>query len=114
MARYGVGQSVSRKEDDRFTTGHGSYVDDLILANQAYAVLVRSPHAHADLRSIDISQAASAPDVLGVFTGADIAAAGLGEVPCLPRLYDPDGSRRAEILGSRNVLPRRRRIPVRG
>ena len=107
MARYGVGQAVSRKEDDRFTTGRGSYVDDLILPDQLYAVLVRSPHAHAELCAVDSAEARGAAAVLAVVTGADIAAAGLGDVPVLPRLYDPDASRRAEILGTRNVIPPR-------
>ena len=107
MARYGVGQAVSRKEDDRFTTGRGSYVDDLTLPEQAYAVMLRAPHAHAEIRGIDATAAQSAPGVLAVYTGADVAAAKLGNVPSLPRLYDPDGSRRAEILGTRNIIPPR-------
>ena len=52
MARYGIGQAVRRKEDDRFMTGRGSYVDDLALPRQLYAVLVRSPHSHAELAKV--------------------------------------------------------------
>ena len=107
MARYGIGQPVSRKEDNRFTTGHGSYVDDLVVPGQAHAIVVRSPYAHAEVRAVDTAQAANAPGVIAVYTGADIAAAGLGHVPAMPKLYDPDGSRRAEILGSRNIIPPR-------
>jgi len=107
MARYGIGQSVSRKEDNRFTTGHGSYVDDLAVPGQAHAILVRSPHAHAEVRAIDTALAERAPGVSAIYTGADVVAAGLGNVPSLPRLYDPDGSRRDELLGSRNIIPPR-------
>ena len=107
MARFGVGQAVRRKEDDRFMTGRGSYVDDLALPQQLYAVLVRSPHAHAELGKVDGTAAAGAPGVHAVYTGADIAAAGLGHVPAMPGLYDHDGSRRAEILGEGYVIPPR-------
>lgn len=90
MAKYGIGQSVSRFEDPRLLRGQGRFVDDENLAGQAYAVLVRSPHAHAAIVSIDIAAAEAAPGVLGVFTGQDVAELGTMKVT-LPRKR-PDGS----------------------
>ena len=58
MAKYGIGQSVSRFEDPRLLRGKGLFVDDINQPRQTYAVLVRSPHAHAIIRSIDTSAAA--------------------------------------------------------
>src|SRR5690606_10276313 len=83
MGQFGFGQSVRRVEDYRLITGHGRYTDDITLGRQAHAVVVRSPYAHARIASIDTTEAAAAPRVLGVFTGADVAADGLGTVPCL-------------------------------
>jgi carbon-monoxide dehydrogenase large subunit len=77
----GIGQSLRRKEDHRLLTGRGEYVDDLALPGMAYAVLLRSPHAHARLGAIDISAARLAPGVLAVLTGADYQAEGLGPIP---------------------------------
>ena len=57
MNQYGIGQPVRRVEDRRFLTGHGCYVDDLNLPRQAYAYMLRSPHAHADIRRIDTAAA---------------------------------------------------------
>src|SRR5690348_8750598 len=77
----GIGQPVRRKEDFRLVTGRGRYVDDIALANSAHAVLVRSPHAHARIVSIDTTAARKAPGVLAVLTGADYLADGLGPIP---------------------------------
>ncbi len=77
----GIGQPVRRKEDFRLVTGRGQYVDDIALANSAHAVLVRSPHAHARIVSIDTAAARAAPGVLAVLTGADYLADGLGPIP---------------------------------
>lgn len=93
MGQFGFGQSVRRVEDYRLITGHGRYTDDITLGRQAHAVVVRSPYAHARIASIDTTEAAAAPGVLGVFTGADVAADGLGTVPCLVPLKNKDGSR---------------------
>ena len=82
MADDGIGASVRRKEDYRFLTGNGHYVDDISRPGQVYARFVRSPHAHAKIKSVDTKAAAKAPGVLGVFTGADLAADGVGSVPC--------------------------------
>jgi carbon-monoxide dehydrogenase large subunit len=76
--KFGVGQPVRRWEDLRLLTGRGRYQDDIVLPRQTYAVFVRSPHAHARIRSIDTNAARSAEGVLAVFTGADYQADGLG------------------------------------
>jgi carbon-monoxide dehydrogenase large subunit len=83
MTQFGIGQPVRRVEDRRFITGHGRYLDDIARPRQAHAVFLRSPHAHARIRAIDTSAAAAAPGVLAVLTGADLAADGLGTVPCV-------------------------------
>ncbi|MBO6543304.1 MAG: xanthine dehydrogenase family protein molybdopterin-binding subunit [Alphaproteobacteria bacterium] len=80
MVKFGVGQPMTRVEDDRLITGQGRYADDVRMDGQAYAVLVRSPYAHAKLGEIDVSDAKTAQGVLGVYTIADFDAAGFGEV----------------------------------
>ncbi|AWB34433.1 xanthine dehydrogenase family protein molybdopterin-binding subunit [Orrella marina] len=77
-----IGDSVLRKEDERFLTGAGQYTDDIDLSNLAQAVFLRSPHAHANIRSIDTTAAKAAPGVLAVFTGEDVAADKIGGLPC--------------------------------
>jgi aerobic carbon-monoxide dehydrogenase large subunit len=64
MNQYGIGQPVRRVEDRRFVTGRGSYIDDLVRPRQAYAYMLRSPHAHARIRALDTAAAAAAPEVL--------------------------------------------------
>ncbi|MHA1565043.1 MAG: hypothetical protein ACTSX7_07005, partial [Alphaproteobacteria bacterium] len=61
MPKFGVGQAVTRTEDQRFLTGQGRYTDDMTLPNQAHAVIVRSPHAHAKFTITDITAAEAAP-----------------------------------------------------
>jgi carbon-monoxide dehydrogenase large subunit len=78
MAKFGIGQPVRRVEDQRFLTGQGRYVDDIVLPAMAYGVNVVSPHAHAKIKKIDASKAKAAPGVLAVLTGADVAADKLG------------------------------------
>jgi carbon-monoxide dehydrogenase large subunit len=87
-----IGESVRRKEDVRFLTGAGQYTDDVQLANQAQAVFVRSPHAHARIVRIDTSRARTAPGVRGVFTGDDVAAAKIGGLPCGWLITSTDGT----------------------
>ena len=74
MTATGIGAAVRRKEDHRFITGKGHYTDDINRPGQAYAYFVRSPHAHATIKSIDIKNAARMPGVVAIFTGADLAA----------------------------------------
>src|SRR3982074_552578 len=76
-----IGRPAVRKEDGRLTPGCGRSSDDFQLPGQAYAVMVRSPHPHARIRGIDAAHAKTMPGVLGVFTGADCAADGLGAIP---------------------------------
>jgi aerobic carbon-monoxide dehydrogenase large subunit len=92
MKQFGIGQPVRRVEDRRFITGRGSYLDDLSLPRQAHAYMLRSPHAHALIRGIDIAAATAAPGVLAVFTGEDLARDGIGTIPCLSALTNRDGS----------------------
>ncbi|HSR71943.1 MAG TPA: xanthine dehydrogenase family protein molybdopterin-binding subunit, partial [Kiloniellales bacterium] len=87
-----LGDSVVRIEDERFLTGRGSYTGDLRLDGEARAVVVRSDHAHARIRGLDIKAARAAPGVLAVLTGEDVAADGLGVPVCLRPVPDPDGS----------------------
>src|SRR5258708_24445679 len=77
----GMGRPVRRKEDFRLLTGRGRYVDDLALHGMVHAVFARSPHAHARIVSIGTAAALAAPGVLGVLTGADYRAEGLGPIP---------------------------------
>src|SRR6516225_12032644 len=76
-----IGQPVVRKEDERLTTGRGRFSDDFSVDGQAYAVMLRSPHAHARILGIDARRAKAMPRVLGVFTGADCLADGLAAIP---------------------------------
>ena len=81
-----------RVEDHRFLTGAGCYSADVAVEGSAWAVVVRSPHAHADILAIDTATAEGAPGILGVFTGADLAAEGLGPMPCLGTVEGKSGS----------------------
>jgi carbon-monoxide dehydrogenase large subunit len=76
-----IGQALRRKEDQRLLTGRGRFSDDFSIEGQTWAVMVRSPHPHARIVAIDTSAARAMPGVLGVFTGADCAADGLGPIP---------------------------------
>ncbi|HAM58435.1 MAG TPA: hypothetical protein DCQ64_24695 [Candidatus Rokubacteria bacterium] len=92
MGQFGIGQGIRRFEDLRLLRGQGRYHNDVNLPGQAHAVLVRSPHAHARIRSIDTSAALRAPGVLAVLTGADVARDGLGTMRMTLRRQRPDGS----------------------
>jgi carbon-monoxide dehydrogenase large subunit len=80
-AGEGIGQPVRRREDLRLVTGRGSFTDDVSLPGQVYAVMVRSPHAHARIRGIDTATAMAVPGVLAVLTGQDLLADGLRPIP---------------------------------
>ncbi len=90
--KFAVGQSVRRVEDQRLLQGLGRYSDDVNLPRQAYAVVVRSPHAHARIRGIRTAEAQKSPGVLAVLTGADLAADGLGNLPTDSTRKRRDGS----------------------
>jgi carbon-monoxide dehydrogenase large subunit len=85
-----IGQSVERKEDYRFITGTGQYTDDIVLPRQTYAAFVRSPHAHAKIRSLDTAAARAAAGVLAIYTGKDLAE--VGGVPCGWLIHSIDGT----------------------
>ena len=102
MAQFGIGQPVERAEDPRFLTGRGRYTADLSLPGQAWLQVVRSPMACADIRSVRTEAAAQAEGVLGVFTAADLAAAGVGPLPPLYVGKNRDGS--ANLVPSRPAL----------
>jgi carbon-monoxide dehydrogenase large subunit len=91
MTKFGIGQAITRREDQRLLTGQGKYIDDVSLPNEAHLVFVRSPHPRARIRSIDVSAARSAPGVLSVFTGKDLAADDIGAFPIGPGLKRADG-----------------------
>ena len=96
MAKYGVGQPVRRTEDPRLLTGRGKFNDDVSRDGDAVGYVLRSPHAHADIRSIDTSRATGMPGVLAVLTGQDLADDGIGAFPGPPPFFasltKPDGS----------------------
>ena len=85
-----IGQSVRRKEDVRFLTGAGQYTNDVVVPHTTHAYFLRSPHAHANIRSIDTSRATSAPGVVAVFTGADLT--GVNGLPCGWLITSTDGT----------------------
>ncbi|PLQ02267.1 xanthine dehydrogenase family protein molybdopterin-binding subunit [Cupriavidus pauculus] len=87
-----VGTPVRRKEDYRFLTGNGQYTDDVTLPHQSYGYFVRSPHAHARIRSIDTTEALAAPGVIAVLTGDDMAGDKVGGLPCGWLIHSIDGS----------------------
>src|SRR6185437_4324351 len=81
MAEFGIGQPVPRKEDFRFLTGAGRYLPDISLPRMAFAAMVRSPHAHARIKSVETSAARAMPGVVAVFTGAEFRADGRNSIP---------------------------------
>ena len=92
MQKFGIGQSAARVEDQRLLTGRGRYLDDVNLHGQAWAVFVRSPHAHASIKAIDMGAARASPGVLAVYTARDLAADGVGHIPCNALTTQSDGS----------------------
>ena len=93
MSTDGIGAAIKRKEDHRFLTGKGRYTDDFNRPGQGYAVMVRSPHAHANITGIDKSAAEGMPGVLRVFTNADMEADGIvGALPAGWVITNKDGS----------------------
>ncbi|HYM31600.1 MAG TPA: xanthine dehydrogenase family protein molybdopterin-binding subunit [Candidatus Cybelea sp.] len=106
MGQFGIGQSVRRKEDVRFITGTGRFTADIERPNQAHAVFLRSPHAHARIKSVDAAAARRSPGVLAIYTYADVAAANLDVIKCVAPLKNRDGTDyanpgRAQLAGDR-------------
>src|SRR5258707_4507440 len=92
MSATGIGAAVRRKEDLRFITGKGQYTDDVIRAGETRAVFVRSPHAHAKIKSIDISAAKTMPGVVAVLAGAELATDKIGNLICGWMIHSKDGT----------------------
>jgi len=92
MTSTGIGAAVRRKEDHRFITGKGRYTDDINRSGQVQAYFLRSPHAHAKIKSIDTREAMRKPGVIAVFTGDDIAADKVGGLICGWMIHSKDGT----------------------
>jgi len=92
MSVTGIGAAVRRKEDQRFITGRGRYTADISRPGQVFAYFVRSPHAHASIKSIDSKSASAMPGVLAVLTGKDLAADKIGGLICGWMIHSKDGS----------------------
>lgn len=90
--KFGIGQAVTRVEDQRFITGHGNYLDDSAPAGCLHGFVLRAPVAHARIAAIDTAAARRAPGVRAVFTGQDWRSAGLGPIPIRAALENVDGS----------------------
>jgi carbon-monoxide dehydrogenase large subunit len=91
LGQFAIGQPVVREEDPRLLRGEGRYVQDFDLPRLAHGFVLRSPHAHARLVSVDVRRARAATGVLGVFSHADIAVDGLGTTRCRLSYKRPDG-----------------------
>ena len=102
VGRFGSGKPVRRLEDPALVTGRGQFTDDLERPGQAHLVFLRSPMAHARLRSVDTSGATGLPGVLAVYSGADLAAAGVQAMPNEVPFPRPDGRPGASAV--RHVL----------
>jgi carbon-monoxide dehydrogenase large subunit len=92
MGVEGIGARVARKEDRRFITGAGRYVDDMVVPGMKHAAFVRSPHAHAEITGIDVTKAKGMPGVIGVLTGKELKADGIGNLICGWMIHSKDGS----------------------
>jgi aerobic carbon-monoxide dehydrogenase large subunit len=99
MGEFAFGQPVKRKEDPRLLTGRGRFIEDRCEPGEVHAVLLRSPHAHARVLSIDASSARAMPGVLGIFTGEDLAVDKIGGIPCVfvPPKFGPSGTESCEV-----------------
>ena len=93
MTDTGIGARVLRKEDKRFITGKGQYTDDINLKDQTYAYFVRSPHAHATIKSINTAKAKKMPGVVDVFTSKEVEEDKIGGLICGWMIHSKDGSR---------------------
>ena len=103
MNATGIGASVRRKEDVRFVTGKGHYTADHNRPGQTYAYFIRSPHAHARIKSIDAKAASAMPGVLAVLTGAELAGDKLGNLICGPALDVGTGTQQLRVLPGERV-----------
>jgi aerobic carbon-monoxide dehydrogenase large subunit len=93
--KFGLAQPVRRVEDPRLLKGAGRYTDDIVLPGMLFGVVLRSPHAAATITRLDTAAAAKLPGVAGVYTAADLAADGLGPLPCAALVENRDGTPQA-------------------
>jgi aerobic carbon-monoxide dehydrogenase large subunit len=103
-ARFGASRSQKRLEDERLLCGKGLFSDDRVFPNQAWLVLLRSPHAHARVSSLDLTHAKAGPGVIAAWTMADLRAAGVGHNPFPPLFKRADGSSEEKSARSINWL----------
>jgi aerobic carbon-monoxide dehydrogenase large subunit len=101
--QFGIGQPVRRKEDRRFITGAGRYLDDIVVPGAVFAYVLRSPHGHAAIKSLDVAAARKAAGVVAVLTGADAEADGVRPVPCMAPIPIKPGTP-AQNMPRRTVL----------
>src|SRR5665213_1774583 len=92
VMKFGIGQPVSRTEDPKLLKGQGRYTDDINVAGQVYAVMVRSPYAHGLIKDIDTNAAKTMPGVLGVYVWDDLAKAGIGMTKPPTMIPNRDGT----------------------
>ncbi len=92
MGIEGIGARVARKEDKRFITGAGRYVDDMVVPGMKHAAFVRSPYAHARIKKIDVKAAKAMPGVIGVLTGKELKTDGIGNLICGWMIHSKDGT----------------------
>ncbi len=104
MKGDGIGVALPRLEDARLLRGQGSYSDDFTHKDQARAFVLRSPHPHARIVSIDTAAARAMPGVLLILTGADVAAEGLKPIPHIPQAQSPPDIRLDNLDGSPHLV----------
>ena len=92
MGIEGIGARVARKEDKRFITGAGRYTDDMVVPGMKHAAFVRSPHAHAEIRGIDVADAKAMPGVIDVLVGRELKGDGIGNLICGWMIHSKDGT----------------------
>ncbi len=92
MGIEGIGARVARKEDRRFITGAGRYVDDMVVPGMKHAAFVRSPHAHAEIKKIDVKKAKAMPGVIDVLLGKELKTDGIGNLICGWMIHSKDGT----------------------
>jgi carbon-monoxide dehydrogenase large subunit len=92
IAKFGTARTQKRLEDDRLLIGKGLYSDDRVLPDQAWLVVLRSPHAHAVLKGIDLEEAKKATGVIAAWSMADLRADGVKHIPYPPLFKRADGS----------------------
>jgi carbon-monoxide dehydrogenase large subunit len=102
--RFGQAPRPHRREDARLLRGLGRFTADLVPADAAWMVVLRSPHAHAEIAAIDTAAARDIPGVLAIVTGAELAAAGLGPIPCVSRPRDANGRPGAIVEPPHRIL----------